>query len=159
MNSQLTFGKYKGSTPAQLKRVDPDYLKWGAANLSSPKWRAEFQQALATITDEDNAWAMVRSSGGEIDFEEAFIAVRDERLEAEENDRKLAACEKAMHEIAAKWAPIFGKTPAQIAGVIHRCEMDWQDAPASQFSSNEAYQNFRAMMAENDAATSAIWKG
>lgn len=158
MNTPLTFGKYKGMTPEALKRVDPDYLSWGAANLQSPTWRAAFQQALDTITDEDKAWAMVRSGGGEIDFEEALIVVRDERLEAEENDRKLAACEAALREIAAKYAPIFGKTVDQVAGVIHRHEMGWEDEPAKFFSSTEAYNNFRAMMTEHDAAVSAIWR-
>ena len=36
--SAITFGKYAGKTPEQLKRIDPGYLAWGAQNLHNAKW-------------------------------------------------------------------------------------------------------------------------
>lgn len=57
MKSTITFGKYKDSTPEQLKRIDIDYLTWGAANLRSPKWRNEFQEALDSVTELDREFA------------------------------------------------------------------------------------------------------
>ena len=55
MKSTITFGKYKGYTPEQLKRIDSGYLTWGASNLKSEKWASEFRQALSTLTIEDEA--------------------------------------------------------------------------------------------------------
>ena len=82
----LTFGKYSGQSIESLKRIDPDYLRWGAQNLRSDKWRAEFTEVAATITMEDEAWAIVHESP-DIDYYEALRHLRDEAVEREEEER------------------------------------------------------------------------
>ncbi len=148
MNAQITFGKYKGYTPTQLRSIDSNYLAWGAQNLRSEFWRKEFAQALRGITRAEQIAEMCHWDN--ISPEEAAAQLR--HIDAiEERDRQVEEAAQAKEDaFFAKWAAVIGKSIADTRQLCRYWGSDWQEAPAHRFSSPEALENFKAMMAEYD---------
>lgn len=140
MKSTITFGKYKGYTPEQLKRIDSNYLAWGANNLKSEKWVSEFQQALSTLTIEDEAEEMSRRDN--ISHDEAMNHLRSMIAHEAEEDEMLAQYESAKLAIAQEWAQVSGQPLAKIQAIIRKFEFGWDHVSERDFSSVRQYDLF-----------------
>ncbi len=147
----ITFGKYSGKSTEELKRIDQEYLFWGAQNLKSEYWRNQFAAALKGCTHEDRIYEMMHWDN--ISYEEANAQLRRiEAIDAEDADRE-AEQRRTEDAVFAKWAPIIGKSVADTRQLCRYWGQDWQEAPAARFSSPAAFENFKAMMAEWEQAT------
>ncbi len=148
MNTQITFGKYQGYTPAQLRRIDSNYLAWGAQNLRSEFWRKQFSQALQGITRDEQIAEMCHWDN--ISPEEADAQLRHIAAIEATDDAAWDAEQAKINAVAEKWAAIIGKSIRETRSVMDRYCGDWAELPASKFSSPEAHRNFCAMMKEYD---------
>jgi len=149
----ITFGKYNGKTTDELKSIDPEYLRWGARELRSQYWRNEFARATATITRLDEARAIAKD--GDVCVAEAMDYLNEVQRHEDEIAAQMAAADAAELEVLKKWAPIMGKSVAQLRSIRNSYRTDWNEVPARMFSSSEAHRNFCAMMLEVEAASEA----
>lgn len=147
----ITFGKYSGKSTEELKQIDQNYLAWGAQNLKSEYWRNQFAAALRSCTRHDTILEMCHWDN--ISYAEANAQLRHiEAIDAA--DAELEAAQRAKEDaVFAKWAPVIGKSVANTRQLCHYWGQDWQDAPATRFSSPAAFENFKAMMIEWEQAT------
>jgi hypothetical protein len=141
MKSTITFGKYKGYTPEQLKRIDTDYLAWGANNLKSSKWVDEFKQALSTVTIEDEAASMIRQDP-DITFGEALNYLREMKELDAEQDEMIAKYESTKASIAQEWSAESGQPLAKIQAIIRRFEFGWDVVTVNNFSNTRQFDLF-----------------
>ena len=142
MKSTITFGKYKDRTPEQLKRIDSDYLRWGAQNLNAPKWRREIQEAHNTLTIDDEAHEM--STRDMIPFWEARNYLLEMQEMQDEEDAEMAAFEKKKKAIIAEWSAESGQTIAKLSSIINsnKFMFGWDWVTPDQFSSHQQYELF-----------------
>ncbi|MCB0087942.1 MAG: hypothetical protein KDE54_08515 [Caldilineaceae bacterium] len=142
MKSTITFGKHKGFTPEQLKRMDSDYLRWGANNLNSPKWRKEFQEALDTLTIEDEATEM--SNRDMIPFWEAITYLRGMAADDAMQCAQMEDFEAKKSVVIAEWASRSGQTVSKLRSIVdsNKFLFGWDFVTPSQFSTREQYDLF-----------------
>lgn len=152
----ITFGKYSGKTTEELKSIDPEYLRWGARELRSQYWRSEFAKASTTITRLDEARAIAKD--GDVCVSEAMDYLNEVQRHEDEMAAQMATAAAAELEVLKKWAPIMGKSVAQLRSIRNSYRTDWNEVPARMFSSVEMHRNFCAMMLEVEAASEAAFK-
>jgi hypothetical protein len=145
----ITFGKYNGKTTEELRRIDPQYLRWGARELRSATWRAAFAAAAAKVTLEDEAVVIAREDG--IDFYEALQLVRDQAAEEAEQQREAQERKAKEAAILSRYASQLNRPVEQLRRLSVQFVADWDEQPASRFSSAEAHAAFCAMMQELEA--------
>lgn len=109
--AKLTFGKFSGLDTMELAAggdTGRDYLRWGAENLKSPKWRQLFQEALdadVAFDMETAARLMVRDQG-DISFDEALLHLQEMEEFRLEEERMLEAWQTWKDEYRAALAEL-----------------------------------------------------
>ena len=145
---KITFGKHKGLQAEALKRVDVDYLRWGAKNLKSSVWRREFQRVLNNVTDYDEACSMAEQDG--ITVNEALAHIENQRAIEEQDFAYFQIVEAKQRKIVVAFATKHGVDVEKIHTLARKYGVsgDYRDLPASMFSSNDARASFVSMMDE-----------
>jgi len=147
----LKFGKFKGQSVESLKLSGDgvSYLEWGARELRDEKMRKLFADTLAGMTDHERAMIMVREDY--IGYDEAMTHIRDMRTMEAEDALDAERENRRQEEILNRWAAESGQSVVKLRGLSQRFMLDWDEQPASRFSSPAAHRMFRRYMSE-------IWK-
>lgn len=157
---KVTFGKFNGwDTNDIAKAGEPgrNYLRWGAENLKSKKWRDEFDRALQenTYTGTDvalHAKAMMVQDGF-LDWNDALALAQEMAYTDAELQKEADEHEAKREEFLAKWAEKFGVTRDVFVPAAKRIlnAHSFGELSRSQFSSDEKYNLAQEMVSDADA--------
>lgn len=153
MDQKITFGKFQGWTPLELARAGAagrGYLSWGADHLQSPKWRRAFEEALSAQVGPDVALmarALMRDAD-DLSHEEAMYLAQDEIAQDAEIVAFLGAIDTRQTAVVEHWAGVMSVPSQKLRALARKYEWaEWDQLPASYFSSPQMHQDFLKFMA------------